>query len=315
MQTPQEDKGVVLIGGEDSDHARISSVEVMGFNDCSIPNLPEWRINHGSFLTESGSLAVCGGQWLGKPKSSDCLVLNVASKIWERGQLGDLLGDSVYGVISMDDGTYMIHHDSSSFLPTGERNWVAGPIPREKVQCATRTSSISFLAFSTSLARQFDSSDGPSSDEGWSKDGVWPKLEVERYRPGCATILDLCVVAGGLDKDYVEQLRSVEVIYLSSKARGSAKDMLNPRSHFNLIAVGNTLLAFGGNDDNSAEIWEGEGGDWEARDLANTRSHFSALAVTDSVCVDGQVPPQSCPTVDGGSCVFPFKNGKQNAML
>ena len=43
--------------------------------------------------------------------------------------------------------------------------------------------------------------------------------------------------------------------------------------------------------------------------LTNSRSHFSALTSTSSVCSTGPLPPHSCPTVDGDTCVFPFTNG------
>ena len=48
--------------------------------------------------------------------------------------------------------------------------------------------------------------------------------------------------------------------------------------------------------------------------LANSRSHFSALTLTDSVCLPGPIPAHSCPTLDGGTCVFPFTNGKQSTL-
>ena len=268
-------------------------------------------------MTESGSLAVCGGRWAGKPFSSDCLVLNTTSNQWERGLLGNVLGapgDIIVGVISMKNiGTYMIHQLSSSFLPSGEREWKEGPSRKETViQCATRISDDKFLALSSKSVSQFDSRTGPLNNEGWSAD--WPESKVERYRPGCATVHapeHLCVVAGGRNAQY-ELLNSVEIIFISSKSRGQAKDMLRPRSHFNLIGLGPILVAFGGNDETLAEIWEGVEEPWKEApiSLANSRSQFSAIASTDSVCSAGSLPPHTCPTVGGGTCVFPFTKGK-----
>ena len=43
--------------------------------------------------------------------------------------------------------------------------------------------------------------------------------------------------------------------------------------------------------------------------LAKSRSRFSALTWISSVCSTDPLPPHSCPTVDGGTCVFPFTNG------
>ena len=106
-------------------------MEIIGFNNCSVPDLPEWRYNHGSFVTEWGSLAVCGGWWKGKPFSSDCLVLNRTSELWQRGVLGDIFGNTVLGVVSMVIGTYLVHPTASSFLPSGATVWVEGPSPPE----------------------------------------------------------------------------------------------------------------------------------------------------------------------------------------
>ena len=135
------------MGGKDPSDKSISSTEVIGIGSCLVPDLPEERFNHGSFMTEWGSLAVCGGWWAGKPWSSDCLVLNTTSKQWERGILGAVLGEDVLGVITIDVGTYMIHQLTSSFLPSGERDWIAGPDAKGVVQCATGISTSSFLDF------------------------------------------------------------------------------------------------------------------------------------------------------------------------
>ena len=96
MQSSKIPLGLYLIGGKDSNSKSLSSVEVLGFDNCSVPDLPEWRYNHASFVTKWGALAVCGGFWDGKPFSSDCLVLNKTSKKWERNVLGDIFGNTVW---------------------------------------------------------------------------------------------------------------------------------------------------------------------------------------------------------------------------
>ena len=113
--------GMFLIGGRGPSSNGLLSAEVVGLDNCTLPDLPEWRYNHGSFVTEWGSLAVCGGWWDGKPFSSDCLVLDKTSKRWERGLLGSSFGNTVLGVANMDVGTYLIHPTTSSFLPSGKQ--------------------------------------------------------------------------------------------------------------------------------------------------------------------------------------------------
>ena len=303
-----------LIGGKNSKAVSLSSIKVIGLDNCSVPDLPETRFDHGSFMTGWGFPAVCGGWWANKPWSSDCLVLNTTSKQWERGLLGNLLGDYVRGVISFDIGTFMVHPTISSFLPSGEREWVAGPNPPDLVQCATGISASSFLVFGGKSVRQYDSSiAGPSSADGWSTETEWPDLEVERYIPACATIDALCIVAGGRN-EHDQLLKSVEIIFLTTKEVAQAEDMLKPRDHFNLIVLGTTLMAFGGVDETSMEIWEGVGGPWitASTSLENSRSQFSVVSSSDLVCPADPYPPHSCPTVDGGTCVFPFRNGKES---
>ena len=308
---------MMVIGGRFYGNAT-SAVEMTGFDNCSVPDIPEARYDHGSFMTSWGSLAVCGGSWVGKPASSDCLVLNTTSRQWERGVLGGLLGGHVRGVVTLDVGTYMVHTHLSSFLPSGEREWIAGPNPPQQVQCATGISEDSFLTFGGTSVRQFDSrTSGPTNDQGWVPDNVWPDLLVGRIRPGCATLGDLCFVAGGRNSKY-EALKSVEVIFLQSKSLGKANDMQKPRSHFNLVVLGKTLLALGGNnDDASMEVWEGLEEPWRfaPQSLSSSKVDFSALPVDDRVCLEEPLPPHSCPTLDGGTCVFPFKNGNENFFI
>ena len=92
--------------------------------------------------------------------------------------------------------------------------------------------------------------------------------------------------------------------------------MVKPRNNFNLIVMGTMLLALGGLNETSIEMWEGVGGRWKeaSMSLKKSRRHFSALTLTDSVCLPGPIPAHSCPTLDGGACVFPFTNGKQSKL-
>ena len=121
-------------------------------------------------------------------------------------------------------------------------------------------------------------------------------------------------MAGGLDSRGVA-MTSVEIIFHTSKTLGTAKNMIQPRSHFNLVAVDRILVAFGGDNETSIEasieMWGGRGESWKNyySSLAHSRSSFSALVTTKQVCSNAPLPPHSCPTVDGDVCVFPFING------
>ena len=310
---------MVVIGGREGGFYgdTTSSVEMIGFDNCSVPDLPETRYHHGGFVTSWGSLAVCGGYWSGKPASSDCLVLNTTSRQWERGVLGGLLGDAVVGVVTLDVGTYMVHATTSSFLPLGEREWIPGPNSTQSVHCVSGISAESYLViggdyFGGRSVLQFDS----SNDQGWLPDDVWPDLQTWRQGPGCATLGDMCVVAGGNTRSG-EVLKSVEVIFLQSKTSRQTSDMLEPRSYFKLIVLRKRLLAIGSRNETSMEAWEGLDEPWRlaSESLILSRSHFSALPVDDRVCLEEPLPPHSCPTLDGGTCVFPFRNGNNQVVF
>ena len=56
---------MVLGGLESGSYANAtSSIAMIGFDNCSVPDLPETRYHHGGFVTSWGSLAVCGGYGL-----------------------------------------------------------------------------------------------------------------------------------------------------------------------------------------------------------------------------------------------------------
>ena len=117
--------------------------------------LPENRYNFGSFITpsEPPQLAVCGGWWMGKPNSTDCLTLDVTSSQWERGTFTNgLLGDGVQGVINVEgQGVFVIHSNSISFLAPGSLSWVAGPVFAISAECACNISSTSFVTIHAHL--------------------------------------------------------------------------------------------------------------------------------------------------------------------
>ena len=127
---PSPPPGLLLLGGQSTD-GQLTSIETFGFENCAIPPLPETRYGFGSFIvpTQKPQLAVCGGWWMGKPISSDCLTLNVTSGQWERGAFTNgLLGDGVRGVIYIEgQGVFVVHSSGILVLPPGSNSWVGGP--------------------------------------------------------------------------------------------------------------------------------------------------------------------------------------------
>ena len=116
---PPSPPGLLVLGGK-STKGELTSIETFGFENCTIPPLPETRYGFGSFIfpTQPPQLAVCGGWWMGKPNSTDCLTLNVMSGQWERGTFTNgLLGDGVRGVINLEgEGVFVVHSSGISVL-------------------------------------------------------------------------------------------------------------------------------------------------------------------------------------------------------
>merc|ERR1719234_67838 len=150
---PPPPPGLLLLGGQ-SIEGPLASVEMFGFDNCTIPSLPETRYAFGSFIapTDPPQLAVCGGWWMGKPNSTDCLTLNVTSNQWERGTFTNgLLGDGVRGVINMEgEGVFVVHSSGISVLPPGSESWVAGPVFSTSAECACNVSSTRFVTLQMS---------------------------------------------------------------------------------------------------------------------------------------------------------------------
>ena len=92
---------------------------------------------------------------------------------------------------------------------------------------------------------------------------------------------------------------------------------MKPRDHFNLVVLGTTLLAIGGSDDSSIEMWEGLGEPWKDTSLSLSSSlrQFSASSYSDLECFAGPLPQHSCPTLDGDLCTFPFTKGRLNIVF
>ena len=158
---PPSPPGLLVLGGQ-SEQGPFSSIEAFGFENCSIPPLPETRYGFGSFLTptEPPQLAVCGGWWMGKPNSSDCLTLNVVSGQWERGMFTNgLLEDGVQGVINLDgEGIFVVHSIGISILETESESWFAGPVFGAPAVCGCNISSSSFVTIhmnATNNVRQY----------------------------------------------------------------------------------------------------------------------------------------------------------------
>ena len=316
---PPAPPGLLLLGGQSAE-GQLTSIETFGFENCSIPPLPENRYGFVSFIapTQPPQLAVCGGWWEGKPNSTDCLTLNVTSGQWERGTFTNgLLGDGVRGVINMEgEGVFVVHSSGLSFLAPRSESWVAGPVFITPAECGCKLSSTSFVTIhmsDTYNVRAYSVNNGEAEPEPIDS---WPSLLTKRYGPGCGATSYHLVVAGGVSGWGDGVLTSVEIFHIESKALRRGGSLRQARAYFQIIPVGSThprLLAVGGQNGTStldtSEWWEEEENFWEeGPELSRTRSHFGALvAPPHLVCSEIEPPAHSCPAAQntGQKCTFP----------
>ena len=314
---PAPPPGLLLLGGQSAE-GQLASIESFGFENCSIPPLPETRYSFGSFIvpTQPPQLAVCGGWWMGKPTSTDCLTLNVASVQWERGRFTNgLFGDGVQGVINMEgQGVFVVHNTGLSFLAPGSQSWVAGPAFPAPAECGCNISSTNFVTIhmnDTYNVREYSVTNGGAELQPIDS---WPNLLTKRHGPGCGATSYHLVVAGGVS-GLDEVLTSVEVFNIATKALRRGGSLRQARAFFQIVPVGTThprLLAVGGQSGTStldtSEWWEEEENSWEEGPaLSIGRSNFGALmAPPHLVCSEINPPAHACPAAQntGQTCIF-----------
>ena len=206
----------LVIGGRVSrpENPIHTNVELFPSTDCKIPALPEPRYDHVSFATEDGTVVTCGGRNLDSRYGfQDCLALNISSKQWQRGVIGNLDQARIdASAVTMPVGVFVlggnwlkgrkgrswaVREDESTekrslFLKSGSTDWVYGPtLPiKHKWGCTLSISKNKFLMISGWNLREFDTSiGGPTSDTGWSPENTYPELQDQRHGSyGCARL-------------------------------------------------------------------------------------------------------------------------------
>ena len=252
---------------------------------------------------------------MGKPTSTDCLTLNVTSGQWERGTFTNgLIGDGVRGVINMgEQGVYIVHRTTISFLPPGSDSWTPGPLMMSSAECGCYLTKDSFVTIHTNETDNVQ--EFSTYSWNWKSKDRWPSMSTQRRSPACGATTYHLLVAGGVS-DWDEVLASVEIYHIETRtqlSRGGAM-MREPRALFRLVPVGTThprLLAVGGHSGSSvlrsSEWWDEENNEWsEGPTLETGRKSFAALLAPAWVaCTEIDPPPHSCPALDPGqNCLF-----------
>ena len=260
---------------------------------------------------------------MGKPNSTDCLTLNVTSGQWERVTFTNgLFGDGVRGVINMEEqGVYIVHKRTISFLPSGSHSWTPGPTMVSPAECGcylTKDSFVTIHSNETSNVQEY-----ATDEQYWKSKERWPSMSTQRRSPACGATTHLLLVAGGVS-DWDEVLASVEVFNIETRALRKGGAMREPRALFSLVPVGSThprLLAVGGQNEtsilSSSEWFDQEENEWnEGPTLEVGRKSFAALmAPVEFACTEVDPPPHSCPTLDNTQdCRFLTTAGEVNTI-
>ena len=319
-----DDIGILLTGGMSSG-SLVSSTEFLGAESCYVPPLPEPRYGHGTFLTQSGEVAVCGGAATSTTAASNditsgCLVLDT---VWRGGVLSNSPQGWVNGVIDASIGTYMVHSVSTSFLKKGSKQWVTGPKPEIVVYCATELPEsqpesgfiLSGGLDAKTLRQYIYNGDRPVSEAvsnaGWRHGDTWPSaLRTPRVGLACATVEDMVVFAGGKAGWSQEVLDTVEILDFSKWSSSEVgNNLIYPRAFFQLVRLGDSvyskLLAVGGRNGSSTsdtmEWWDPRQRSWtEIHNLPVPRSHLGAVATKQNmVCV-------KCTEISSNDVVLPI---------
>jgi len=294
------EEGVLITGGFAAG-SRLSSVGVFpSTSGCSPPPLPAGRSAHTTFLTSEPNpvLATCGGRVGGGDATASCLVLDKSNQRWDESRMGDLTMPRRRSAVATlkSVGVFIIggagdnNPRTSNFLAAGSMQWQEGPaLPVDMWSpCVVTITPTTFLSIYGYNIREFDAViAGPTSIEGWSEEGRWPRLKTKRtYWPGCAKLGQKVIIAGGY---YGGAFRSTEVLDLDSREITAGGDMATPRRYFHLATIRTggleKVFAVGGQDWADAELntveeWVEESSTWKAADnIARKTGTFAAVGV------------------------------------
>ena len=271
---------IVVVGGWDGNN-RLGTVELLGDNTCSIPNLPyEISSSPQMFLNNHNELIICGGY----PKKKSCLRLFNGE--WH--EYAELKQERLYAsVVSMDDKTYMFGGDgsdtSSEILQDG--SWKTGPTIDEKGierGCAVAISNEELLiigGFGTSnriIKYNIKTND-------WTQIA---SLKVGRYGHSCTLFKDQVFITGGYDGN--TYLFSVEILSLDTMTMKEGNGLQESRGVHGsgLVHLNDKLklAVFGGSNQkylDSIELFDEETETWKLSktNLSEKKDVFGYMSV------------------------------------
>ena len=282
---------IVVAGGNGIGYgSKLSSVELLGDNTCSIPNLP-YAISGSPqmFLNNQKELVICGGY----PKKTSCLRLFNGE--WK--EYAELNKERQFAsVVSMDDKTYMFggwdSETSSEIFQNG--SWKEGPtIPGEGIRygCGVAISKEELLliggGYNTMNRNRITKYN--IKTKNWTE--IFASLKVGRLVPSCIFFKNEVFITGGWNGN--TYLNSVEILSLDTMTIKEGNGLQASRSYHGSGLVhldGKLKLAvFGGGyydngwiDLDSIELFDEDTKTWKLSrilKLSEKRYEFGYLSV------------------------------------
>ena len=275
-----------IVVADGNSRSRLSTVELLGDNTCSIPNLPYAIENSPQmFLNEQNELVICGGY----PKKTSCLRLFNGE--WK--EYAELNKERQFAsVVSMDDKTYMFggwdSETSSEIFQNG--SWKEGPtIPGEGIRygCGVAISKEELLL----IGGGYNTMNRNRITKYNIKTKNWTdidSLKVGRFGHSCTLFKDQVFITGGFDGN--TYLNSVEILSLDTMTIKEGNGLQVARYHHGsgLVHLNGKLrfAVFGGfnrNDRNldSIELFDEDTETWtlSKTKLSERKQEFGFLSV------------------------------------
>jgi len=277
----------LMVGGFNGYEGARDKAELLN-NACSLPSLlvsdgtgRSGRSDNVVFITGENMILTCGGESATGEDDLSCQALDISGETWVPHSVLDTDRVKSTALVLPDYGAYILggfKHHTSSFLPTGSREWVPGPtlIGEEEVVlyygvCGVVLSSSEFMVVGGDEGEFVtDPSVGGKVMTYDAQTDImeeWPSLTVDSWGHSCAKLGNKVVIAGGVSPMFTHT-KTTTILDLSTRESRPAGDMLETRAFFGMANIDGIIHAFGGSGGlatdpmASLELWDDENEVW-----------------------------------------------------
>ena len=116
-----------------------------------------------------------------------------------------------------EQGVYIVHVTTISFLASDSDSWTAGPLMWSSAECGcylTKNSFVTIHSTETDNVQEY-----ATDEQHWKSKDLWPSMSAQRRSPACGATTNLLLVAGGVS-GWDEVLASVEFLAVHNSSIG-----------------------------------------------------------------------------------------------